>query len=189
LVEVLMAVMVTAILFVGIYNTFHAQQRAYLVQYRMAEMTQNARIALEVMSKGIRNAAFNPQRLFSSQVDVGFQTATSTTVIFTQDIDGDGAVASDGEWLGYRFVEAARLIEKCTGSTQCSPWVPFVDNVERLEFRYLLQDGSIVSAPANPDDIREVEITLVASPRTDLNGQIRAKTIVSSVQVRNLALQ
>jgi type IV pilus assembly protein PilW len=189
LVELLIAAVVVGIVFAGMYNAFSYQQRAYVIQNRVAEMNQNSRVALEIMSREIRNACYSPTRLFVVGDVARIQLATATTIIFTQDMDADGEISSSAEWVGFRYDESNRRIDKCSGSTSCEDWYPFVDQIHPLQFNYIMADGSITTSPAKLEDIREVEIQLVSKRKPGFGKQMLSKTIASSVQIRNLALR
>ena len=64
----------------------------------------------------------------------------------------------------------------------------YAENVEDLQFQYTMKNGATVNLPAIVDDIRAVEITLVArSSRTDASfaNQYRRRTFNSVVNLRN----
>lgn len=207
LLELLITVTLMGIILAGINNTFQAQEKAYVLQDRVAEMNQNVRVALEIMSRDIRNAAYDPTKNDPTNANFGtgagarIQTATSTSLVFTQDQDGSGSIDASREWLGYQYDAANDEIEQCSGSAGCT-WNPIVDNIQSLLFRYIYADGdNSDEASANmPDDtdadltndfedIREVEIQIVAQRRGGTTSGFLSKTISSRVQVRNLALR
>jgi type IV pilus assembly protein PilW len=208
LIEMMIALAIAAILMVGIYRVFESQERAYILQDRMAEMNQNARVALEIMSKDIRNAGFDPSWIDRLGPYAGFQSATDQTVVFTQDTDGDGLFNSSGEFLGYRFDAANQQIDRCSGGGACGAWQPFVDRIQNLQFNYVYTDGEDASAdpPGLPDDadaddtndfadIREVEVQVQAvrsgqrDQDADVMGRFTDTTVTSRVKVRNLAFR
>ncbi len=58
LVELMVAVVISAILIAGLFRTFIGQQKTYTVQEQVVEMQQNARLAIGKMMKEIRMAGF-----------------------------------------------------------------------------------------------------------------------------------
>ena len=58
LIELLIALVISAILVAGIYRTFIQQQRTYATQEQVADMQQNVRVAINRMMKEIRMAGF-----------------------------------------------------------------------------------------------------------------------------------
>lgn len=201
LLELLIVVIVLGILLGGIYNTFVAQDRAFHVQSELAEMNQNVRIALEIMTRRIRAAACDGTGLAGARI----QTANANTLVFTQDLDEDGFINSSWEWLGYRLDAANDEIDLCTGSAACGAWQGFVSGIQNLQFRYIY-DGDTPTAPLNSDtlgmpndgdgsnqndfeDIREVEIQITAKWGLAISQGIRGRTLTSRVQVRNMAMK
>jgi hypothetical protein len=66
------------------------------------------------------------------------------------------------------------------------------ENIENLQFRYVMEDGSESDSPADPSKIRMVSLTVHA--RTSLSdpdfkggvGGFRRRTIASNILVRNM---
>ena len=58
LIELLIAMAISAILIVAIYRTFIGQQKTYTVQEQVVDMQQNARVAINRMMREIRMAGF-----------------------------------------------------------------------------------------------------------------------------------
>jgi prepilin-type N-terminal cleavage/methylation domain-containing protein len=193
LLELVIVLAILGVLFAGIYNTFQAQQRAYVVQSEVADMNQSARFALEIMSRQIRNACYDPTMGASASI----YSAGADTIIFSADLNEDGDCDDDGEWVGFRYNQDQYRIDQCSG-TNCSVWNPFVDNIRSLQFSYIYADGESsadVGLPNNSDsdttndleDIREVEIKIHAQPKEGWASDFE-RLLSSRVKVRNLAL-
>ena len=58
LIELLIALLISAILIAGIYRTFIHQQKTYATQEQVADMQQNVRVAINRMMREIRMAGF-----------------------------------------------------------------------------------------------------------------------------------
>jgi prepilin-type N-terminal cleavage/methylation domain-containing protein len=58
LIELLIALVISAILIAGIYRTFIQQQKSYATQEQVADMQQNVRVAINRMMREIRMAGF-----------------------------------------------------------------------------------------------------------------------------------
>jgi prepilin-type N-terminal cleavage/methylation domain-containing protein len=200
LIELMMAVTILGILFSGLHNTFQAQERAYALQAQVVEMNQISRVSMDIMTRHIRSAACDPTGLAGARI----QTATAQTFVYTKDVDGDGSISSDGEWLGFRYDADDSEIEQCSGSTDCTEddWYPLVPDIQNLQFRYIYADGDSSDAgdagmPDDTDDddsndfadIREVEIQVVALRSGGYGDTFGSRTLTSQVLVRNLALQ
>ncbi len=69
------------------------------------------------------------------------------------------------------------------------PSAAYAENIERLDFFYVMQSGDTVSAPAVPRKVRNVLVRLVArSPRVDntMEHDYRRRIFSFNVSVRNL---
>jgi len=58
IIELLIALVISALLVAGIYKTFIGQQKTYTVQEQVVDMQQNARVAINKMMREIRMAGF-----------------------------------------------------------------------------------------------------------------------------------
>jgi prepilin-type N-terminal cleavage/methylation domain-containing protein len=58
LIELLIALVISAIIVAGLYRTFVYQQKSYAVQEQVADMQQNVRVAINRMMREIRMAGF-----------------------------------------------------------------------------------------------------------------------------------
>jgi len=84
LVELLVALVISAILSGVIYSAYVSQQDTQLSQEQVAEMQQNLRSAMMVIVRDIRMAGYDPNVTGVA----GFTTASVGQVSFTQDITG-----------------------------------------------------------------------------------------------------
>jgi len=62
LVELMVALVISAVLIAALYRTFIAQQKAYNIQEQVVDMQQNARLAISKMIRDIRMAGFGNVR-------------------------------------------------------------------------------------------------------------------------------
>ena len=58
LVEILVAIVITALVMAGVYTTFIAQQRSFTVQDQVAETQESSKIAFNILTNDLRNAGF-----------------------------------------------------------------------------------------------------------------------------------
>ena len=58
MIELMVALALTGIVLISIYNLYATQSRAYTVQEQVADMQQNARVALNILSSHIRMAGY-----------------------------------------------------------------------------------------------------------------------------------
>lgn len=175
LVELLAAILISGIVLAGIYSVFISQQKAFSIQDRIAEMNQNSRSAMDLMTRQIRLAGYKPATASFS----GIVTAQGNTLRILADLNQDGNTTGDGEDVTYSYNADTRQILRNA--------VPIAENITSLNFVYTLTDGTTTATPASLADIRKVAISVTArtaypDPNT---GQYR--TMTSDVTPRNLA--
>lgn len=87
LIELLIAMLISAILIAGIYRTFIHQQKTYATQEQVADMQQNVRVAINRMMREIRMAGFGS---IQGVLPVTFLGGTRT---YTDVVNPDAPVA------------------------------------------------------------------------------------------------
>ena len=114
LIEILIALFLISIVTAAIYKTFRAQQRSYMIQEEVVEMQQNLRAGMEILTREIRMAGYDPEnsgffavtditpRDISNNLDL---TANGNSHIqFTSDLDADGIIDAD-ETVSYSIFD------------------------------------------------------------------------------------
>lgn len=167
LIEMMIGLVLSSIIIAGIYQMFYAQQRSYLTQDQIAEMQQNLRAALSLMTRELRTAGFDPTRgsnaglvtdfaapdaIFSPDINYAAQT---NVIAFTIDDNGNGVIErNDNEQIAYRL--NGTTLERYSATRQ--QWEPVANNIDALNFVYLAANGTTTTVLAN---IRAVEMTLL----------------------------
>lgn len=172
LVELMIALLISLIIMAGVSYVFISHSRQYSQQDDIAAMQQNLRGILLVMPAEFRLAGCDPRKANVGEI----LTATETEFAFTADIsshsashpnEGDGKVGED-ETIAYRFERAAGqatgILRRRLGA---SGFQPLADNIEKLEFNYILDDNEAgTTAPTAKDlsrgKIRAVQISMLA---------------------------
>ena len=214
LVELLVAMGISAVVMAGIYTVYSSQQKSYTVQEQMAAMQQNLRAAIYFMEREIRMAGHDPTRKVVG--GAGIQTAGPNTINFTLDItdnpgtgDADGDTADANENITYSLYTADGIQKLGRKSTSTANNQPVAENIDALDFVYLDANGAPTATLAN---IRSVQITLVARTGredpgytnneqfynqnpdgqeliyTALNDSFRRKRLTTEVKCRNIGL-
>lgn len=235
-IELLLVMVISTIIAGAIYTAYRSQQDSFLAQDQIAEMQQNLRAALDLMSADIRMAGYDPTKSANSSIvaaSVGqFQMTRditgghtdgddndSDTRIDAADNDealyGDGDVTDADENVTYRLSDDNNApfgladnfnsdLERRDGAA--GPWLPIAENIDALEFFYTLDTGTTTLAPADPADIRAVQITILARAGdpdqnfdhqatyttpggqnwTPPNDNFRRRMITLTVQARNM---
>ena len=171
IIEVMIGMLISSVLITAVYQTFHSQQRSYLMQSGTAAMQQNLRGSMYLMHRELRSAGYNPTKLITNYVsfvtnflapnnfvsDVNYTTDHSI-VAFTLDTNGNGAIdPSSNEQLAYRFNNATKTLERfnAIGHT----WEVVATNIDAVYFAYFDQNNTLTTNPAN---IRQIEVSLLA---------------------------
>lgn len=79
LIEILVSLAILGIVLAGIYSVYRMQHKSYIVQEQVAEMQQNERIALQMITRDIRTAGLG-------------LACKQAGIIFTEDANGSGAL-------------------------------------------------------------------------------------------------
>ena len=167
LIELLIAMAVSGIVIAGIYAAYDSQQKAYVTQQQIVHMQQNMRAAMYLMGREIRMAGYDPYR--SSGAGITAATGNGLTFTFVadddlNDNDSDGTIDEPGELrtIGYVPYDAYADGDTDIGRRVGGQTRALAENIEEIEFYYTLADGAQTIAPADPSDIRSVEITILA---------------------------
>jgi type IV pilus assembly protein PilW len=169
----MIALTISVIITSAIYQIFHSQQRSYLIQDRVAEMQQNLRAGLYMMTREIRSAGYDPELTgnfgFVTDFDLPEDTcetdidyATKKNIIaFTMDSETEPGVVNNirEEQVVYRLCN--NQLQRY--DVELAAWEIVADNIDALDFVLIDQSGAVTTNPAN---VAAVEITLLV--RTDV---------------------
>ncbi|MFZ5776523.1 MAG: PilW family protein [Thermodesulfobacteriota bacterium] len=200
LVELVIVMLVVCIIMAGVSGVYQAQTRASAQNENIADIQQNLRGAVAVMTTEIRQAGCDPTK----NADAGIVSATATRLQFTADLagnpvnpnDADGIISQGtvippgvNENITYGFGAGIDVNNNGIVDNGGADWSmsaslgrttitggamqPFADNIEAIEFNYILMDGTVtngsgIPSPAqtntsisNPNDIRTVQISIL----------------------------
>lgn len=218
LVELMVAMAISSIIMASIYLAYTSQQKVYTIQNAVVEMQQNIRSALLVMGDELRMAGYDPNQLGTA----GITSASATTLTFTlvadndtEDNDNDGTTDEPGELktvtydLYDAYNDGINDIGRQIGAAPSTKRA-LAENIENLEFSYILADNSTTTAPSTSDlkKIRSVRISILArsirQDRDSINNtvytrgsgltwgpfgdRIRRRLLVETINCRNLGL-
>jgi type IV pilus assembly protein PilW len=179
LIELLAGILISGVLLAALYYVFISQQEAFSAQEQVAEMNQNIRAALDLMTREIRLAGYKN----STSTFNGIQTATPNTIRIVADLNQDGSTSGPNEDIRYTWDSGTGQIWRNDVS------LPIADNITNFSFSYTLVDGSVTTNPSNPANIRKVNITITArTTYPDHAGVYRTITLNTDVTPRNLVL-
>jgi type IV pilus assembly protein PilW len=167
LVELLVAMAVSLLAIGAIYSTFLNQFKSYQVQEEVAAMQQNIRVAMFHLQREIRMAGCDPTGLAGA----GIIAASASSIHFTEDVwdgnpDGspDGDTGDNNEDITYNLDDSDGdgVVDELDRNNQT-----VAENIDALNFVYLDANGNTTTTPEN---IRSVEITIVARTGEDLRA-------------------
>ncbi|RZB30605.1 MAG: hypothetical protein SRB1_02885 [Desulfobacteraceae bacterium Eth-SRB1] len=192
LVELLIAMTIGLLILAALSSTFLMQRKTYDIQEQIVEMVQTARAAMDMMTREIRMAGYDP-------TDAGFDgiTYNADQLQIQADIDNDaGTGVPDGdtgdanENIVYKYYNTSEYPYQIKRKTGNGSFQPFAENIQPFTFEYLDSAGSATTTTA---DIRQIKITITArTSKADAdysaNGGYRTHTLTSLVTPRNLGL-
>ena len=187
LIELLFAVGIFMVVLAAIASVFISHRKSYDVQEKIAEMTQGARSAMDMLSTEIRLAGY---RL--PDAEFGMPYSTSQLQLFA-DLNSDGDTLDPNENIIYTYDGTNLRINRNDFNTEDVAH-PFAENVQDYNVKYFEGDGvtEVLSADDN-GKIRQIEIEIVArtsgpDPNYSTNSGYRTYTLTSRVTPINLGL-
>ena len=179
MIELMIALVISSLVMATVATVFFSQSGHYTKHDDVAAIQQNLRGALTILPMEIRLAGCDPTESNEPKVLI----ATRTSFQFTRDLNGDGDVTDPEENIAYGFTAdtdadgiagggvtnwaATGSLGRQTGGA--GGFQPLAENIEAVEFNYILKDNTTSLAPTDLRDIRAVQVTLLArTPNPDL---------------------
>ena len=189
LVEVLIAMAIGGILLGAVVSTFVLQSKSYDVQEQMTEMVQTARAAMDMISREVRMAGYDPTGAgFEGIPYHGAQLQLLADLRGANSTDPpDGDTNDPNENITYAYDSKNLQIDRNTGGGN----QPFAEHIESFAFTYLDRDGHPTTTTA---DIRQIRVAITAraarpDPGYAAHGGYRTFTLASLITPVNLACQ
>ncbi len=182
LIELVITMALGLMILAAMFTFLIEQRKYYAVQEQVAEMVQGARAAMDMLTREIQMAGYNP----AGAAFYGITYSTSQLQI-QSDSNGNGNTNDSNENIVYsRNTEKREIVRSTSGGAP----QPFAENVDAFNFDYLDANGNITTTSAN---IRQVRITFTVrtskpDPLYKTNGGYRTYTLTSLVTPRNLGL-
>jgi len=197
LTELLIAMAISGIILGSLAGTFIMLRKSFEVQEQITEMVQTARASIDMLTREVRMAGYDPTGEIAMQRSdptkenfVGIPYAANELQIIS-DLDSDGSTTGPNENITYTYYDATDQIKRKTGKGY---FQPFAENIKEFKFDYLEADGTTkVTTTADTDKIRQIKITITsrtakADPDYSANNGFRTYTLISLITPRNLAL-
>jgi Tfp pilus assembly protein PilW len=172
LADLLTALAILGLVLSGTFTLLHHGQRTYAEEAARVEAQQSARVALERLSREIRQAG-RGDGLAVPAISV----AEPTRIVLHVDLDGDGVAADRRETITWRLATGV-LRRDAGGGAQ-----PIVEGVRDFTLDYRDERGASTTDPAA---VRSVRITLT----TGADGapgaaRLLTTTVTTEVRLRN----
>ena len=192
LVELLVAMVLSLVVLASVSSAFISQRKTYDAQEQANEMIQQTRAVMEIITREIKLAGFDPTGNAFNDTSGPYGIPYSATQLQLQaDLDGDGTAntSDSNEVIIYSFDSDNLRIDRNTGQAWAFARV-LAENIQSFTFNYLRADGNATTIPAN---IRMIQVTITGrtekpDPSYGQNGGYRTYTLTSTVTPPNLAI-
>jgi type II secretory pathway component PulJ len=169
--ELLVATALVGLTLASLLVALDEGQRVYATGSAHVEIAQSARVALARMASDIRQAGRGARPDAFSAIAI----AEVSRIAVQYDLDGDGAIAGNGETVTWQLSNGV-LRRNAGGGAQ-----PIINGVRDLVFTYLDADGQ---PAARPELVRSVGIRLTAAPTHTASALAATSALTLSTQVR-----
>jgi type IV pilus assembly protein PilW len=196
LIELMIAMAVGLVLIAAVYSVFILQNKELNKQEQIAVMQDNARMAMDMMSKEIMLAGYGPSifarcagtTTATNTPCLGITAANANAISFTLDLNGDGVHTDANENITYDLYTSGGVQVLGRKSSATANRQPVVEYVSALVFSYLPATGT--TPTTNLASIRRIQISVTTkTANIDLNtGNYLYYNLVSIVTPRNLQL-
>ncbi|HEU4344877.1 MAG TPA: prepilin-type N-terminal cleavage/methylation domain-containing protein [Candidatus Binatia bacterium] len=178
LTELMVAMAISMAVLAAVTTTFMTQAKIYNAQEQINEMEQNARGALDVITRELKMAGYKP----NGGTFVGITYSASQLRIQADLVGNDGLTTGANEDIIYSHDDSNDQIVR-NGAV-------LADHITAFTFSYLDSAGASTSVSAN---IRQVSISITAQtahpdPNYTANNGYRTYSVTATVTPPNLAL-
>ncbi len=179
LIELMLSIAISGIVLAAITATFISQSRSYDAQAQINGMQQGARAAMDIITREVRMAGYDPTDAGIS----GIVICNATTIQLRADVvvPADGLTTGTNEDITYTFDDPNDRILRDADI--------LVENIDLADFDCLDSGGLPTATVAN---VRQIQVTITAitskpDPNYTPNGGYRTFTLTSLITPRNLA--
>lgn len=185
LTELMVAMSIGMVVLAAVTTTFMAQARFYTAQEQINEMQQNARGALDIITRELKMAGYRPNG--GTFVGVTYSTAQ---LLIQADLDSSGAISNSStanEQITYAYDSTNNQITRKRGTGTAEV---VADNITAFTFGYYDGSGASTTTSAN---VRQVKVDISArtakpDPNYTANNGYRTYQITATITPPNLGL-
>lgn len=184
LVELVVSVALSLIIIFVLITIFFIQRTAFDHQQRISGLQQNIRAAMDMMTREIKMAGYDPSGTITEFNGIIYDTSQLRILA---DLDSSGTTTNDSnEDITYRYYDENDAtypleLKRKTGS---GSFQPFVEDIKAFTFSYLDANGV---ATTTSSGIRQVQITITGrTARPHPVYGYRYGTLTSVITPKNL---
>jgi len=173
----------------AVTTTFMTQTKFYNAQEQVNEMEQNARGALDIITRELKMAGYKTNTGAVAGLTASGVNLDGTNLIIEADIDGNNSI--DGasgslERITYSYNSTNKQITRRLGSGTSEV---LADNITAFTFPYLNSDGGTATLASQ---IRQVQVNITArtakpDPNYTANYGYREYQVTATITPPNLA--
>ena len=185
MVEVLVAIGIGMLVLAAVATTFMSQARFYSSQELVNEMQQNARGALDLITRELKMAGYNPAGAIFS----GVTYYDTSQLQIKADLNAvSGIEDNTNENITYAYDDSNLQITRTLGGGTAQV---LADNITALTFTCYKADGATTTTTSS--EIRQVKLDITArtakpDPNYTSNGGYRIYIVTATITPLNLAL-
>ena len=187
LIEMVLALGLSLVTLTAVYSLYVSELKAQNVREDMLEMQQQARVVIDVVSRELLMAGYDPRGVnndMDPSNDFLGMTYDPDRLIIKADLNGNGLIVDANESIMFLYDSKTYTLRRNTGGGN----QPFGENIESFLVEYFDQGGNSTVDSAS---IQQVKITVTArtedpDPKYLLNGGYRTMTLHSRLTPRNL---
>ena len=204
LIEILISSTIFVIVLLGLYVVYETNQSTYMRGEGRADLQQNARVALDQMTRELLMAGYDPTKVLANPgsynspsgvilSNYGMQSLGASSIRFLADINGDSAT----EVVAFSYDGTNKRINRqvWTWNSGTSSWntggaqVITEDNtINSLTFAYRDETNSVIAAAdysTTQYAVRRIEVSISATVKVGSQGT-QSLDLNSDVRPRNL---
>lgn len=184
LIELLVTLGLGMVVLATVTTTFMSQTRFYSAQEQVNEMEQNARGALDLITRELKMAGYNPN---GASFD-GVTVSGTTQLQIKADLNAaSGIEIGSNENITYAYDNSTHQITRTLGGGAAEV---LADNITAVTFTCYKADGATTTTTSS--EIRQVKVEITATtakpdPNYSANGGYREYTVSATVTPLNLA--
>jgi type IV pilus assembly protein PilW len=185
LIELLVSISIGMVVLAAVSTTFMSQARFYSAQEQINEMEQNARGALDIITRELKMAGYNPA---GASFD-GVTYYNSSQLQIKADLNGvSGIQDNTNENVTYAYNNSNLQITRTLGGGTAQV---LADNITAVTFTCYKADGNTTTTTSS--EIRQVKIDITATtakpdPNYSANGGHHTYQVTATITPLNLAL-